>query len=83
MLKKTFCWLYDQWLSKAVNERSDPLVRLLDTLFGSECKYCMAARCLAFGVGLGMFNWLGLILMALAILMTLGERYWLCNAKQS
>ncbi len=89
MLKKTFCWLYDQWLSKAVNERSDPLVRLIDAISGSECKYCMGTRLYALGLGSGLVfvgswvTWLGLILMALAILMTLGERYWLCNAKQS
>jgi hypothetical protein len=81
-MKTIFCWVYKQWLSKAVNERSDPLVRLLDMLFGSECKYCFAIRCLTFGIGLGMFNFIGLVLMVLSVLVTLGEKYLLCEVKK-
>lgn len=87
MFKKLFCWLYDQWLSKAVNERSDPLVRLIDAAAGSECKYCMAVRMYALGLGIGLIvaggvaAYIGIALHTLALLMTLGERYWLCDVK--
>jgi hypothetical protein len=96
MLKRLFCWLYEQWLSKAVNEKSDPLVKLLDFLAGSECKYCMAVRCVMLGLGAGFVSSvfyhylagvaitlgvLGVVLSVLAILFTLGEKYWLCEVK--
>lgn len=88
MFKRLFCWLYDQWLSKAVNEKSDPLVVVLDYLFGSECKYCMAVRALLFGVGLGTMcfahGWyaaVGVLVSMLVVLMTIGERLWLCETK--
>lgn len=84
MFKRLFCWLYAQWLSKAVDQKSDPLVRLLDFLAGSECKYCMAVRCLMLGFGLALlfsFPLVGLAILALAFLFTLGERYWLCEVK--
>lgn len=89
MLKKTFCWLYDQWLSKAVNEKTDFLVRLIDAAAGSNCKYCTAVRMYMLGLGIGLIVaggiaiYIGIALHTLALLMTLGERYWLCNAKQS
>lgn len=51
-----------------------PLVRVLDKLFQSECKYCMATRALVFGVGLGLANWYGLALVAVAVGLTLFER---------
>lgn len=97
MFKRIFCWLYDQWLSKAVNEKSDPLVRLLDLIAGSECKYCMAVRCLMVGFGGGLVSAVfyhfffgvaatlgvaGIVLCCLAFLMTLGEKYWLCEVKE-
>jgi hypothetical protein len=81
MLKRTFCWLYNKWLSKAVNEKSDPLVRLLDAIAGSECKYCMAVRAGMIGIGIGLFNCWGLGLIVTAILLTIGERKWLCDVK--
>jgi hypothetical protein len=84
MLKRSFCWLYDQWLSKAVNAKTDPLVRLLDFVAGSECKYCMAVRCLMLGFGSALIflcPLAGLAILALAFLFTLGERYWLCVVK--
>jgi hypothetical protein len=78
-MKVIFCWLYNQWLSKAVDQKTDPLVVALDWSLGSSCKYCMAVRALMFGIGLGLFNVFGLVLMALAVLMTFGERSWLCE----
>jgi hypothetical protein len=88
-IKFLFCWLYAQWLSKAVDSKSDPLVVVLDNLFGSGCKYCMAVRALLFGFGAatGFFApWLWLMIcghtMAVSIvLMTIGERLWLCETK--
>jgi hypothetical protein len=81
-VKTLFCWLYNQWLSKAVDQKTDPLVVALDWAFGSECKYCMAVRALMFGIGLGLFDLFGLVLMALSLLLTLGERHWLCDLKE-
>lgn len=80
-MKKLFCYAYNLWLSKLVDEKSDPLVVLLDFLFSSSCKYCMAVRALVFGVGLGLANWFGVALVALALACTLGEKYWLCEVK--
>ena len=85
MLKKTFCWLYDQWLSKAVNKRSDPLVRLIDAISGSECKYCLGVRQWFSGLGFGLlltsYWYVGLGFIVGAYLMTLGEKHWLCDLK--
>jgi hypothetical protein len=87
MVKQIFCWLYSQWLAKAVDSKSDPLVSLLDAIAGSNCKYCMAVRTGMIGFGLAVvlrfdwWGWVGGALIWLAILMTLGERYWLCDIK--
>lgn len=84
-MKTIFCWLYSQWLSKAVDKKTDLLVRLLDALFGSECKYCMAVRCLLIGVGVALPVGGGWCILAgfasagVAIVMTVGERRWLCE----
>ena len=84
-MKKIFCWLYSQWLSKFVNEKTDLLVVWLDALVGSNCKYCMAVRAVMMGFGFGLLvagHWgFGLGIMLLAFLFTLGERYWLCEVK--
>jgi hypothetical protein len=87
-MKRLFCWLYAQWLSKAVDSKDDPLVRVIDALAGSECKYCMAVRTgmIGFGLALSMrFDWWGLVgagLVWFAIIFTLLERYWLCEVKK-
>jgi hypothetical protein len=87
-MKNIFCWLYSQWLSKAVDSKDDPLVRVIDALAGSECKYCTAMRMCAMGLGMGLIvaggvaAYIGIALNALALLMTLGERYWLCEVKK-
>jgi hypothetical protein len=52
-----------------------PIVRSLDFLFGSECKYCMATRALVFGVGLGVGGWIGLSLVASAVVLSVIERF--------
>lgn len=86
MFGKVFCWLYFQWISKAVGSKSAPLVRALDLLFGSECKYCMSVRAFLAGTGVGLSFvgsflsfFFGVALVALAVALTLGERRWLCG----
>lgn len=85
-MKTIFCWIYKQWLSKAVNERSDPLVRLIDTLSGSECKYCMGVRQWFNGLGFGLlltdYWYVGLGFIVSAYLMTLLEKNWLCELNE-
>lgn len=78
-LQKAFCWVYQQWLFKLVNEKTDPLVIVLDFLFLSNCKYCSISRAVVFGIGLGLANVWGLLLIILALIMTIGESYWLCE----
>lgn len=63
-------WGYDY----LIYERA-PLVRLLDFLFQSECKYCMATRALVFGFGLAFGGWLGAALIAVAVGLTFFERF--------
>ena len=78
-IRMAFCWLYAQWLSKLVDDKTDPLVRAIDFIAGSGCKYCMAARMFFVGFGIALWSWVGLGLITLAFLMTLGERHWLCE----
>lgn len=82
MLKKYFCLIYDQWLKRAVNDKSDPLVIVLDFFFGGSCSYCVLCRGIMFGVGLGLASWVGLVVAGLAVACTFGERYWLCAPKE-
>ena len=79
MLNTAFCYLYNQFLEKLVNEKTDPLVIALDKLIGSECKYCMSIRGIMLGAGVALFNFYGLLLIALAILFAIGERKFLCK----
>lgn len=87
-MKKIFCWIYSQWLSRFVDERSDLLVRLIDAAAGSNCRYCMAVRMYALGLSVGLIvaggvaAYIGIAIHTLALLMTLGERYWLCEVKK-
>jgi hypothetical protein len=53
-MRALFCYLYKQWLSKFVDSKDDWLVRLIDTLSGSECKYCMGVRQWFNGLGFGL-----------------------------
>jgi hypothetical protein len=78
-MRKLFCKVYAIWLAKLVGTKQQPTVRLLDLVVGSECKYCMAVRCLVLGVGIGRMDLWGLVLVVTAIALTLGERYWLCE----
>lgn len=85
-MKKLFCWIYKQWLSKFVDSKDDWLVRLIDTLSGSECKYCMGVRQWFNGLGFGLlltdYWYVGLGFIVSAYLMTLLEKYWLCELKE-
>lgn len=60
---------------KYVIYENAPLVRMLDFLFQSECKYCMATRALVFGVGVGIGGWFGVTLIAIAVGLTFFERF--------
>jgi hypothetical protein len=88
VFKKIFCWFYAQWLSKVVGSKTAPVVVALDAAFGSQCKYCMSARALFAGFGGGLLFvgdsfafFAGVGLIALALAMTAGEKYWLCDVK--
>lgn len=84
LVRSGFCIVFKIWLSKFVDHRSDPIVRLLNIL-ESDCKYCQIIRWLMAASGVSMMThgyWLsGLSAIALAYLFTLGERHWLCESK--
>ena len=71
---KLFGWAKGQGYKHLVYPGA-PLVRLLDFLFQSECKYCMATRAGVFGIGLGLANWFGLGLIVIAVGLTFFERF--------
>ena len=80
-----FCWLYTHWLSR-ITEKGDVLVRVLDATIGSHCKYCMSARGILLGLGLGLLSawdiWriiAGVTLIAAVAAMTIGERSGWCE----
>jgi len=82
MFKQLFCKAYEQWLKAAVQPGS-PLVVFMDWTLTSKCKYCMALRAMLFGAGvtLLLFGWwlTALVFLLIPVLLTLGERYWLCE----
>lgn len=89
-IKTIFCWFYAQWISKAVNEKTDPLVIVMDKLWASPCKYCFASRVGVAGAGFGALLrldvWgivLGALLFATSVFLTYGERRFLCAPKPS
>ena len=71
---KAFAWAKGKGYQHLVYPGA-PLVRSLDFLFGSECKYCMASRALVFGVGLGVGGWIGMGLVAVAVALSVIERF--------
>jgi hypothetical protein len=83
MLKKQFCWLYEQWLSKFVDSKDDWLVKVIDATVGGKCKYCVAVRAFLLGASFCLPLVPSLIVQALVVAMTLGERYWLCLKEYS
>lgn len=77
-IKAAFCKVFSRikkWGYDHIVYEGAPLVRWLDKCFGSECKYCMAARALVCGIGLGMADWLGLTMIAVAVGLTFFERF--------
>jgi len=85
LYRAIFCWLYTHWLSR-VTEKGDVLVRVLDATIGSHCKYCMSARGIMLGFGLGLLStgevWrvvTGAALIVVVAAMTIGERSGWCD----
>ena len=81
MFKTLFCKLYYAWIAKAVQPES-PLVRGMDMLITSQCKYCMALRAVLSTVGIMLMypHWIiGSCLILLTLALTWGERMWLCE----
>ena len=83
--RKIFCWLYTNWLAQLGKDGS-VLVRTLDFVIGSHCKYCMSARGILLGAGLALLthsSWYGivtgLVLLATVAAMTIGERSGWCE----
>ena len=46
-----------------------PLVKLLEFLVVSGCPYCSAVRAMLFGYGVGRWDWTGLALVIVAVLL--------------
>lgn len=75
---RAYAWAEKHWFAKLVYVDS-PMVKAMDAMMGSKCKYCMAARALMFGLGLGLAvsggfaALIGLILIVAAFLLTQAE----------
>jgi hypothetical protein len=76
-MKNLFVKLYEFWENKFLYSLDAPLVRILDLLVIGECAYCAVVRALLIGFGVGLFNWFGLALIVIAILLRAGERKYL------
>jgi len=87
-MKNWYCYVSNIWFASVVASDKSPLVRIMDFLWGSTCKYCMAVRVgiAGFGVAAAIFGGvpatiLGGFLVALSVALTIGERYWLCGTE--
>ena len=76
-MKKLFIKLHEFWEEKFLYSLDAPLVKILDLLVIGDCAYCAVVRALLIGFGAGLFNWFGLVLIALAIGLRMGERKYL------
>ena len=76
-MKKLFLKLHEFWENKFLYSLDAPLVKILDLLVAGDCIYCAVVRALLIGLGVGLFNWVGLVLVALAIGLRMGERKYL------
>ena len=76
-MKKLFLKLHEFWENKFLYSTDAPLVKILDLLVIGSCMYCAVVRALLIGLGVGLFNWVGLVLVALAIGLRMGERKYL------
>ena len=82
-MKHIFCKFYNFFLSTLVDSKDDPLVKFIDAVAGSVCKYCMAVRMFMLGVGITALVFgayvLGFLIVVLPVLFTYGEKHWLCE----
>lgn len=85
-MKKWFCYVSNIWLHTIVGSPKSPLPKIMDFLWGSECKYCMATRVGIAGFGIAAFIFggvqakvFGLFLIALSVALAVGERHWNCD----
>lgn len=76
-MKNLFLKLAEFWESKFLYSLDAPLVKILDLLVIGDCSYCAVIRALMIGLGIGLFNWFGLVLIALAIALRMGERKYI------
>ena len=76
-MKNLFIKLHEFLESKFLYSTDAPVVKILDLLVIGECMYCAVIRALLIGLGVGLFNWVGLVLVALAIVLRWGERKYL------
>ena len=76
-MKKLFLKLHEFWENKFLYSLDAPLVKILDLLVIGSCMYCAVVRALLIGLGVGLFNWFGLLLVALAIGLRMGERKYI------
>lgn len=76
-MKNLFIKLHEFWEEKFLYSLDAPLVKILDLLVIGNCMYCAVVRALLIGLGVGLFNWFGLFLVALAIGLRMGERKYL------
>lgn len=84
MIKSAFCYVYIFWLSKFVDQETDPIPRAFNALWGGKCRYCREARAFLMGAGFVLsffWFWSGLFLQCMVYAMTVGERKWLCDSK--
>ena len=87
-MKKWFCYVSNIWLHTVVGSEKSPFTKIMDFLWGSECKYCMAVRVglAGFGTAAIIFGGVpaaifGLLLISVSIALTIGERYWNCDTQ--
>jgi hypothetical protein len=76
-MKNLFIKLHEFLESKFLYSTDAPVVKILDLLVIGECMYCAVIRALLIGFGVGIFNWFGVLLIALAIGLRWGERKYL------
>jgi hypothetical protein len=76
-MKKLFLAWHLLFEDKFLYSLDAPFVKILDLLVIGECMYCAVIRALLIGLGLGLSNWFGLILVAGAILLRLAEKRYI------
>lgn len=86
-MKKAFCWVYAVWMSRFIKDQNAPLVRVINLLWRGQCWYCTSVRMFIAGAGTGFalagHYIIGAVLVAASIGLTVGERLWLCEVKET